>query len=48
MVTTAAAMPRKVIIMTVRDSQPLRALPMTRWLAAIRLMNHISWTAMMP
>ena len=46
MATTAPAMPMKVMIRVVRDSQPLRASPMTRRSEAMRLRNQVSGTAM--
>jgi len=46
--TTEPARPMRVITKVVRDSQPLRASPMTRRSVAIRSMNQISGTAAMP
>jgi hypothetical protein len=48
MATTAAAMVGKVAARTVRDSQPLRAVPIVSRLAAMRSMNQMSGTAMTP
>jgi len=48
MARTAAAMPRKVTASSVRDSQPLRVVPIVSRLAAMRSMNQMSGTAMTP
>jgi hypothetical protein len=43
--TTEPAMPMKVSMRTVRDSQPLVAAPIVPWSAAMRLMIQMSGTA---